>query len=203
MRLVKSLIVALAIMSAVPAWAQAPEGTRMRIRGTVERLEGQTLIVKSRSGDALAMNFPAGTMVVGMVKSSLADIKSGDFVGVTSINGENGERQALEVHIFPEAMRGTNEGQVPWDLTPDSLMTNGAISGSASAAKGQKLTVNYKGRETEVTVTPQTPIVAFAPADASLLKPGAAVLVQVLKQPDGSMTVLRVNAEKDGVKPPM
>jgi hypothetical protein len=203
MRLIKSMIAVLIALLVVPAWAQTPEPVRTRIRGTVETFDGQTLVVKTRGGDLSKLAFPPGTIVLAMIKQSLADIKSGDFVGVTSMRGADGRMNALEVHIFPEAMRGTNEGQFAWDLVPGSAMTNGAIAGSASAPEGQTLKVNHKGTESEITVSPQTPIVAYAPGDATLLVPGATVLVQALQQPDGSLTATRVNAEKDGVKPPM
>jgi hypothetical protein len=203
MHLMKSVIAGLIALSAVSAWAQAPEGVRTRLRGTVEALDGQTLTLKSRNGDSVKLAFPAGTQVLGMARKTLADIKSGDFVGVTSIHDADGKMSAVEVHIFPEAMRGTGEGQSAWDLLPDSTMTNGAITGSVAAPQGQTLKVNYKGSEAEITVTPKTQIVAYAPGDASLLKPGAAVVILALQQPDGSLTVTRVNAEKDGVKPPM
>jgi hypothetical protein len=203
MRLTKFMIAGLIALLATPVWAQTPETVRIRVRGTVDALDGQKLVVKARSGDLTEIAFPPGTPVLAMVKKSLADIQSGDFVGVTSMRGADGRMNALEVHIFPEAMRGTNEGQFAWDLGPDTTMTNGAITGSASAPDGRTLKVNHKGVDSEITVSPQTSIVAYAPGDAGLLVPGATVLVQAVKQPDGSLTATRVNAEKDGVKPPM
>jgi len=110
---------------------------------------------------------------------------------------------ALEVLIFPEAMRGTGEGHFPWDLQPESLMTNAAVAGVAAAPTGRTLKLAHKGQETEIVVGPEAPIVTFQPADASLLKPGAAVFLTAQKQPDGTLTAARVTAEKDGVKPPM
>ena len=100
-------------------------------------------------------------------------------------------------------MRGTGEGERPWDLTPGSLMTNATVSGITGAPQGQTLKVTYKGGESEIVVAPSTPIVTFAPGDASLLKPGAAIITAASKKPDGSLTASRVTAEKDGVKPPM
>jgi hypothetical protein len=148
---------------------------------------------------ALAPNFT----VAAVVKKSLGDIKTGDFVGAASTKGTDGKLHALEVLIFPEALRGTGEGERAWDLTPDSLMTNATVAGIASAAQGQALKVTYKGGESEIIVAPSTPVVTFAPGDASLLKPGAAVFIGAIKKPDGSLSATRVNAEKDGVKPPM
>jgi hypothetical protein len=202
MHSLRYLAAAAGLLLAVSAFAQTPSGPPQRVRGTIESLDGETLKVKSRTGEDLAIAFAPGTMVVGMTKRSLADIKSGDFVGITSV--ADGEKmRALEIHIFPEAMRGTNEGQFAWDLVPKSTMTNGAISGISSKTTDNTLTVNHKGELSEIMVPPATPIVAYVPGDATLLKPGAAVLVLVQKKPDGTLSALRVNAEKDGVKPPM
>jgi hypothetical protein len=195
---------ALIALLAVPAAAQnAPEGTPTRIRGTVEKLDGQSLMVKSREGQQLTITLAPNFTVAAVVKKSLGDIKAGDFVGAASTKGTDGKLHALEVLIFPEALRGTGEGERAWDLTPDSLMTNATVAGIASATQGQVLKVTYKGGEAEIIVAPNTPVVTFAPADASLLKPGAAVFIGALKKPDGSLSAARVNAEKDGVKPPM
>ena len=201
----KSLFVGgLIALLALPAAAQnAPEGTPMRIRGTVEKLDGQMLTVKSREGPELTIALAPNFTVAAVVKKSLSDIKTGDFVGAASTKGTDGKLHALEVLIFPEALRGTAEGERAWDLTPDSLMTNATVAGIASAAQGQALKVTYKGGESEIIVAPNTPVVTFAPGDASLLKPGAAVFIGALKKLDGSLSAARVNAEKDGVKPPM
>src|SRR6516165_1051524 len=199
--LVAGALVALLVS---PAAAQnAPDGTPTRIRGTVEKLDGQTLTVKSREGPELTIALAPNFTVSAVVKRSLGDIKAGDFVGAASTKGTDGKLHALEVLIFPEAMRGTGEGERPWDLTPDSLMTNATVSGISGAPQGQTLKVTYKGGESEIVVAPNTPIVTFAPGDASLLKPGAAIITAASKQADGSLTASRVTAEKDGVKPPM
>jgi hypothetical protein len=195
---------ALIALLGLPALAQnAPEGTPTRIRGTVEKLDGQNLTVKSREGPQLTIALAPNFTVSAVVKKSLADIKTGDFVGAASTKGTDGKLHALEVLIFPKASRGTGEGERAWDLTPDSLMTNATVAGVASAAQGQALKVTYKGGESEIIVAPNTPVVTFTPGDASLLKPGAAVFIGAVKRPDGSLSAARVNAEKDGVKPPM
>jgi hypothetical protein len=194
----------LVALLALPAAAQnAPEGTPTRIRGTVEKLDGQILTVKSREGPQLTIALAPNFTVSAVVKKSLADIKAGDYIGAASTKGTDGKLHALEVLIFPEAMRGTGEGERPWDLTPDSLMTNATVSGVTAAPQGQALKVTYKGGESEIIVAPNTPIVTFGPGDASLLKPGAAIITTALKKPDGSLSATRVTAEKDGVKPPM
>jgi len=195
---------ALIALLALPAAAQnPPEGTPTRIRGSVEKLDGQTLTVKSREGAQLTIALAPNFTVSAVVKKNLTDIKAGDFVGAASTKGTDGKLHALEVLIFPEAMRGTGEGERPWDLTPDSLMTNATVSGITSAPQGQALKVTYKGGESEIIVAPNTPIVTFAPGDASLLKPGAAIITAATKKPDGTLSASRVTAEKDGVRPPM
>ena len=201
----KSVITgALIALLALPAAAQqAPEGTPTRIRGTVEKLDGQTLTVKSREGQQLTIALAPNFTVAAVVKKSLADIKAGDYVGAAWTKGTDGKLHAIEVLIFPEALRGAGEGERPWDLTPDSLMTNATVAGIASATQGHVLKVTYKGGESEIIVAPDKPVVTFAPGDASLLKPGAAIFTTALKKADGSLSASRVTAEKDGVKPPM
>ena len=208
MRKIFSLTVAIGMLFALPAAAQAPtsgapDGTRTRIRGTVEKLEGQTLTVKSRDGQQVTIALAPDFTVQGVAKRHLADIKTGDYVASTSVKGAEGNLHAVEIHIFPEAMRGVAEGQQPWDLVPDGLMTNATVSGITEAPQGQLLKVSYKGGEAEVIVGPDIPIVTYVPGDPGLLKPGAAIFCIALKKPDGALTAARVTAEKDGVKPPM
>ena len=195
---------ALIALIAVPVAAQnAPQGTPTRVRGTVAKLDGQNLTVKSREGSELTIVLAPNVTVAYLVKKNLADIKSGDFVATTSAKGTDGKNHSVELRIFPEAMRGLGEGQYAWDLTPDSLMTNATVTGIAGAPQGQTLKVSYKGGESEIVVGPETPIFGYGTGDASLLKPGAAIFIVALKQPDGALTAARVTAEKDGVKPPM
>lgn len=195
---------ALITLLALPAAAQnAPEGTPTRIRGTVEKLDGQTLTVKSRDGQQLTIALAPNFTVSYVITKTLGDIKAGDYIATTSTKGADGKNHAVELRIFPEAQRGTAEGQFPWDSMPDSLMTNATVSGVTGAPQGQTLKVTYKGNESEIVVGPQTAVFAYGSGDASLLKPGAAIFMVAQKRPDGSLTAGRVTAEKDGVKPPM
>ncbi len=199
-----AIAAALMVLAVGPAFAQAPPaGTPTRIRGTVDRLDGQALIVKSREGPVLTIALAPNFAVAAVVRKRLSDIKAGDFVGAASIKGLDGKLHAIEVLIFPEAMKGTGEGEGPWDLVGNSLMTNATVTGIASAPGGRALKVSYKGGESEVLVPPAAPVVTFGPGDAKLLKPGAAVFLIAQKAPDGSLTAARVTAEKNGVKPPM
>jgi hypothetical protein len=202
----RSNIVAAGLLLAlltVPAFAQAPPGTPTRIRGTVEKLDGDTLVVKSRDGTDVTVNLTEKSAVRTLVKKELSDIKPGDYVASTGRPGSDGKLHAVEVRIFPEALRGAGEGQFPWDLTPDSVMTNATVSGITTMAKGETLKVSYKGKESEYIVDPDCPILAFGPGDRGLLKPSTYVVVLGLKQDDGKIIGGNITAEANGVKPPM
>ena len=195
---------ALIALLALPAAAQnTQQSTPTRIRGTVEKLDGQTLTVKSREGPELTIVLAPDVAVSYLVKKGLGDVKAGDYVATTSMKGTDGKNHAVELRIFPESLRGVAEGQFPWDLMPDSLMTNATVAGITGAPQGQTLKVTYKGSESEIVVGPDTPIFGYGAGDTSLLKPGAAIFIVALKNPEGSLSASRVTAEKDGVKPPM
>ena len=188
-----------------PAVGQTPpEGTPTPVRGTVEKLDGQVLTVKARNGQTVDVSLTPDLTVAGVAKRSLADIKPGDYVATTSIKGTDGQLHAIEMHIFPEAMRArVTEGQRPSSLVEGGLMTNAFIVEVTETPQGQVLKGKWKDGTIETIVEPTAPIVTYVPGDPSLLKPGAAVTIFALKKPDGSITASRVTAEKDGVKPPM
>jgi hypothetical protein len=190
-------------LAAGPVLAQSqPDGTPTRIRGTVEKLDGPNLMVKSREGQSLSVVLAPNLEVITLIKKTLADIKPGDFVASTGVKDKDGKIHAVEVRIFPQA---TPDGgrQFAWDLMPDSVMTNATVGTVTKAAQGAVLKVTFTGGESEYSIGPDVPILANAPGDISLLKPGAAVFVIALKKPDGTITSARLYAEKDGVKPPM
>jgi hypothetical protein len=175
----------------------------VRVRGTIDRVEGDTYIVKPRSGAEVKVKLPDNVMVVALTKASLADIKQGSYVGVAGMPQADGSQKALEVHIFPEAMRGTGDGHRGWDLQPSSTMTNGAVDQTAASADGQVLTLKYKDGEKKIVVSPDTPIVVYVPGEKSELKAGAPIFIAAAtKQPDGTLTTPRVNVGR-GVAPPM
>ena len=179
----------------------------VRVRGTIERVEGQTFVVKSRDGAELKLTLADNALVVAMEKASLSDIKPGSFVGATGIPQPDGSQKAIEVHIFPESMRGTGEGHYKWDLSPDSTMTNAnvaKIEQTVVGIDGQVLTVKYKDGEKKVIVAPGIPIVNYVLSDKSELKPGTKIFVGAAKkQPDGTLQTQRVNFGKDGLTPSM
>jgi hypothetical protein len=175
----------------------------VRVRGTIERVEGDIYIVKARSGGELKVKLPDNVMVVALTKASLADIKQGSYVGVSGMPQPDGSQKALEVHIFAEAMRGTGEGHRGWDLQPSSTMTNGAVEQTSASADGQVLMLKYKDGEKKIIVSPSTPIVIYVPGDKGELKPGTPIFISAAtKQPDGTLTTPRVNVGR-GVAPPM
>ena len=176
----------------------------VRVRGTIERLEGPIYVVKARDGAELKVTLMDNGLVVALVKASLADIKPGLFVGSTGMPQPDGSQKAIEVHIFPEAMRGTGEGHYPWDLQADSTMTNANVEQSVASVDGQTLTLKYKTGEKKIIVTPQTVIVTYNPGDKADLKPGTKIFVAAAKaQPDGTLQAARINYGKDGLTPPM
>jgi hypothetical protein len=208
----KSAFIAFAtalLLAATLAFAQAPAGgpppgKPMQVRGTVETLDGNTLTVKDKAGQDVAVTLAPNYKVRAVVKRSLSDIKAGDFVASTSLTGSDGKQHAVQITIFPDAMKGVvPQLQIPWDTAPDSLMTNAIVMGVAGAPDGQTLKVKYKDTETEIVVPSDIPIVTLAPGDPGLLKPGAFVVMTARKQADGTITAANVTAEKDGVKPPM
>ncbi len=185
---------------AAPAWAQEPT----RIRGTVEGMDGDLYVVKTRSGDTVKVTLTDKPLFVAMVRASMADIKPGVFVGSTAMPAADGSLQAVEVHIFPEAMRGTGEGHRPWDLKPQSTMTNANVEAAVTGANGQTLTVKYKGGEKTLVITPETVVVTYAPGDKAEVKAGTGIFITTAeKKPDGTLVTPRITYGKDGLIPPM
>jgi len=181
--------------------AAAAEG--VRVRGTVVSVNAQTLLVKSRDGDNVAIKLNPGWKAGGIAKAKLADIQHGDFVGIASLPTAAGGDGALEVLIFPPAMRGTGEGSYGWDLKPNSTMTNGAVSEAVQSVQGTTVNVVYHGQSRKIVIAPATPIVTFAPAVNADVSPGAAVFVPASRADDGHLSTDQVVVGKDGVVPPM
>ena len=198
-----SPLAALTLISTISlAIAQQPP-TPSRVRGTIEAVDGDVLSVKSRSGEDVKLRMSDDMKVVGIIKISLADIKLGSFIGATTVPGPDGSQNAVEVHVFPEDMRGTGEGSRPYDLRPNSTMTNATVAQTVAGNDGQTLTIKYKDGEKKVVVAPDTPVVTYVPADKSELKPGAKVIAFVKKLPDGLFETNRISVGRDGLTPPM
>ena len=190
------------LAGALPAAAQqtVPE----RLRGTIESVDGRLLVIKSRGGESVKVRLAEKARVGALVRASLADVKAGTFVGITSMPDGEGRQKALEIHIFPEALRGTGEGQRPWDLGEKSKMTNGNVDVRVDAVAGQELTLSFKGGASKIGVTPETTIVAFAPSTPDDFKPGNKIIALGLKKgDDGIVEASAISIGRDGLTPPM
>jgi hypothetical protein len=196
-------LAAFAMVAATSIFALAQQTSPTRVRGTIESVDADTLMVKSRSGEDVRLKMTGDIRVVGIVRIALSDIKVGSFIGTTTVPGPDGAHNAIEVHLFPEDMRGTGEGSRPYDLKPDSSMTNATVAQSVAGNDGHTLLIKYKDGEKKVVVSPDTPVVTYAPADKSELKPGARVIAFMKKLPDGSFETNRVSVGRDGLTPPM
>lgn len=196
----------LAGLVATPAaWAQdqAPNAAPMRVRGTIERIDGDMLHVRTRGGADAVIRLADGATVTGLVKASWADIKPGSYVGTAAIEQEAGRPKSLEVQVFPEAMRGVGEGTRDYDLGPKSSMTNGTVGQVVETGGGRTLTIKYRGGDKTVVVPPDAPIVTYVPALKGDLAPGAKVIVTATRQPEGTLQTNRILVGKDGLEPPM
>src|SRR5579872_2541787 len=193
--------IGLAALLAAPL-AQAQDAPPVRIRGTIERVDGATSVVKGRDGSEFKVTVADKPQIAGIVKASLSDIKQNSFVGVTAMPQPDGSLKAVEVHIFPEAMRGTGEGHYPWDLQPQSTMTNANVEQVVTAVDGQTLTLKHKDGENKITVPTSAPIVTYVAGDKSDIKPGAKVFIVAVKQADGSYEGRAWRVGRDGLTPP-
>ncbi|MCP9629653.1 hypothetical protein NML43_21400 [Rhodopseudomonas palustris] len=180
---------------------QSPTPTK--VRGEIERVDGDSLAVKSRSGQDVKLQLQPDLRVAGIAPSTLTEVKPGAFVGATTVPGPNGAHNAVEIHIFPESMRGTGEGSRAWDLGPNSTMTNATVDQSVTSNDGNTVKVKYKGGEKVITVTPKTQIVTYVPADKSDLKQGAKIIAFGKTLPDGSFQTSRIAVGQGGITPPM
>lgn len=196
MVLFRSVLLCCALMAMTAASAQ----TTQRIRGTITAFEGNVLSVKSRDGKDLTIELTEKASVATAKALTLADLKPGDYVGSTTRKRADGVLVALEVHTLPSTVR---EGHIPWDLEPDTMMTNANIASLVQSAGGQELVLEYKDGSQKILVPSGTPIVTTDPADRTALKPGEYVFLTANVGADGKMTMSgRIQVSKDGVKPP-
>jgi hypothetical protein len=200
----RALIASLTLISVLGsvAWAQQPPP--VRIRGTIESVDGATMMIKSREGDSLKVRMTDNVAVFGVAKTDLSEIKAGSYIGVSAMPEPDGTQKALAVHIFPESQRGAAEGFRPWDLKPNSTMTNATVAETVKGTDGQNILVKYKDGEKKVVVPPGTPVVTFVAGDKSEVKPGAKIIIfGAVKKDDGVLEANRVNVGRDGIMPPM
>jgi hypothetical protein len=198
--LLASLVVVAGVVTA--AWAQQPP--TVRIRGTIEAVDGAMLSIKSREGTDMKVRVTDNVAVFGVAKAELSEIKVGSYIGVTAMPEPDGTQKAVAVHLFPENQRGAAEGFRPWDQRPGSTMTNATVAETVKGVDGHNILVKYKDGEKKVVVPPDTPIVAFVAGDKSELKPGAKIIIfSASKKEDGTLEAARVNVGRDGITPPM
>jgi hypothetical protein len=197
-------LVAAAMVLATSSFALAQQPPTARIRGTIESVDGATLMIKSREGADLKVRVADNATVFGVVKTALSEIKEGSYIGVTGMPEPDGTQKAVAVHIFPENQRGAAEGFRPWDQRAGSTMTNATVAQTVKGTDGQNILVKYKDGEKKVVVPEGTPIVTFVAGDKSELKPGAKVIIfSTTKKDDGTLEAARVNVGRDGITPPM
>jgi hypothetical protein len=204
MRRALACTLGLAVLTLVAFGSIVRAQDTMRVRGTIERVDGTIYLVKTREGTELRITLIDKPVLVAIVKATLADIKPGVFVGSTGMPQPDGSQKAVEVHIFPEAMRGTGEGHYAWDLQPNSTMTNANVEASVAGVDGQVLTLKYKNGEKKILVTRETIIVTYNPGDEADLVPGTKIFIGAAKkQVDGTLQAARINYGRNGLTPPM
>jgi hypothetical protein len=200
----RTLAASLMIMAVLGTAASPQQPPTVRIRGTIESVDGANLMIKSREGTDVKVRMTDNVAVFGVAKTELSDIKEGSYIGVTAMPEPDGTQKAVAVHIFPENQRGAAEGFRPWDQRAGSTMTNATVAQTVKGTEGQNILVKYKDGEKKVVVPPGTPIVTFVAGDKSELKPGAKVIIfSAAKKDDGSLEANRVNVGRDGITPPM
>ena len=177
---------------------------RVRVRGTVENVDGNVLTVKTREGQDVKVKLPDNARVLGIEKASIDDIKQGSYIGVSAMPQPDGSQKALHVHIFLDAMRGVAEGFGPWDVKPNSTMTNATVDNMVTGTDGRTISVKYKDGEKKIIVPPEAPIVKYVPGNKDALKAGAKIfIVAAVKQPDGTLEAPNVSVGLNGLTPPM
>jgi hypothetical protein len=197
-------VASLTVLSLLGSVASAQQPPTVRIRGTIEAVDGPLLTVKSRDGTDMKVRVADNVAVFGVANTAMSEIKPGSYIGVTAMPEPDGTQKALAVHIFPENQRGAAEGFRPWDLRPNSTMTNATVAETVAGADGQNILVKYKDGEKKVVVPPETPIVTFVAGDKSELKPGAKIIIfSATRKDDGTLEANRINVGRDGITPPM
>lgn len=200
-RRLKATLIAFAVFAGCAvAMAQPPQ--TVRLRGAIEKVDGNTLTVKPDNAASTTLTLADKAQVIAVVQSSMAEIKEGTFLGSAAMPQPDGSQKALEVHIFPEQMRGTGEGHRPYAPVPNSTMTNGTSGVPVAGVDGQAIIVKYKDGEKKIVVPPGTPIVRYEIGSPADLKPGAHfAVIAATRQPDGSYTTARISVGRDGVVP--
>ncbi|NYE60799.1 hypothetical protein FHW58_001951 [Duganella sp. 1224] len=185
------------------AQAQAPHAAPTNIRGSIVSFANNTIKVKTREGKMVDVTLAEGGRVAGVARAAVTDIKPGDFVGIASLAKADGGDGALEVLIFPPAMKGTGEGSYGWDLKPNSSMTNATVADAVKGVDGHTVTVSYHGKEKKIAIADGTPVVTLAPASTKDLVAGAIVFIPATKNDKGNLVAQQLVVGTNGVVPPM
>ncbi|QND15135.1 hypothetical protein HB775_15495 [Rhizobium leguminosarum bv. trifolii] len=191
-----------AIASAAPVHAEDQKPEQVHVRGSIVSYSGSALKVKTREGETVDVTLADGWKLASVANAAVTDIKPGDFVGIASLPSAGGGDGALEVLIFPPAMKGAGEGSYGWDLKPDSSMTNATVADAVKGVDGRTVTVAYHGKERKIAIPDGTPVVTIAPATNDDLVPGAVVFIPAEKAASGPLAH-QVLVGKNGVVPPM
>jgi hypothetical protein len=200
--ILRAALAVAAAIAATAALAQAPD--MVRVRGTIESVDGSNLTVKARDGADLKVKLADNAVIRTVVGKTVADVKQGEFVGITAMPQPDGTQKAVEIHIFPEAARGTGEGHRPWDLMPGSTMTNANVDSEVAISDGKKLVLKYKDGDKTFIVPDNIKVVMFAPGTAADVKPGAKIFIVAAKKlPDGTLEAPAATVSSAGVDPPM
>lgn len=194
-----SLLVLSLVLICSQAIAQPAQNRR--IRGTIEGIDGNVLMVKARDGASVKINLADNWSVISYTKATLSDIKVGTFIGVGGTPNPDGSQKAVSINIFPESARGLGEGFRPWDQAPNGTMTNANVAEAVAGADGQMLLLKYKDGEKKIIVPPTASIAMFGPGDKAEVKPGVAVAITAVTKPDGSLESARVGVGRDGLVP--
>lgn len=195
-------LVATLLFFGVAGGAVAQDAAPVRVRGTIDTVDAKTMQVTSRDGQKVTLAVAPDINVTAVIAANIADIKPGSYIGTAAMPQADGSLRAYEIQVFPESMRGVGEGHRPWDLQPQSTMTNGTV-GDVVVTQGRTLTLRYKDGEKRVVVPENAPIITYAPATSAMLVPGAHVIITAIRKPDGSLVAQRVGVGKDGLVPPM
>lgn len=201
--LAASTLVLPAAYLALPAMAQAQNAAPTHVRGSIVSVNGNVIKVKTREGKTVDVTLADGGRIAGVARAAIGDIKPGDFVGIASLAKADGGDGALEVLIFPPAMKGTGEGSYGWDLKPNSSMTNATVADAVKGVDGHTVTVSYHGKEKKIAIADGTPVVTLAPAGTKDLVAGAVVFIPVMKNDKGGLVAQQVVVGTNGVVPPM
>jgi len=195
-------VLRLAVLALFSSAVFAQPAPTMRLRGTIEKIDASSVVIKERNGETMSLALADNLAVNEVLPLDPEAIQSGKFVGTAAMPGADGSLAALEVLVFPEAARGTGEGHSQWDLQPGSTMTNATVTAVTPSAKGRSMTLRYKDGAKTIFVPDGIPVVTLQPGDRSLLVPGARVIVTAQNR-DGKPTALRITAGRNGFAPPM